>query len=123
MPSLQLPYLTHLDISWCARVSDIGVKALQSLSALSSLNINGCTLVSEAGLASLSKHTSLQYLNACNCGSGRVAITDACMAKLTALGHLTELQVKIRISLHASCRLDCLYILICICCSVPRYHH
>ncbi len=46
-----LVHLTHLDLSYCNRITDLGVKHLRQLPNLANLNLQGCSKVTNAGAA------------------------------------------------------------------------
>jgi hypothetical protein len=48
-----LTHLTDLDLSYCNRINDLGLKKLKVLVNLKSLNLQGCVKVSNAGSAHL----------------------------------------------------------------------
>jgi hypothetical protein len=50
-----LIHLTHLDLSFCNRITDVGVKTLRGLSNLQWLKLQGCPKVSNAGAARIKR--------------------------------------------------------------------
>uniref|UniRef100_A0A224L177 [histone H3]-dimethyl-L-lysine(36) demethylase n=1 Tax=Drosophila subobscura TaxID=7241 RepID=A0A224L177_DROSU len=62
-----LPYLKHLDLSSCQRITDAGVAQIgtsnTAIARLSELNLSACRLVSENALEHLSKCESLIWLD------------------------------------------------------------
>jgi len=54
MPYLaELVHLTNLDLSYCNRINDLGIKKLKSLINLRTLSLQGCVKVSNAGAVRL----------------------------------------------------------------------
>lgn len=100
--------LKRLDLSWCARITDLGVAALTPLS-LEVLGVSGCTQLSDASLRWVSVGGELRKLDV----SWNPKITD--MGVLT-LVHLPNLEVvnarfcdhvnqRVRSELHRTGRL------------------
>jgi hypothetical protein len=77
----------HLNLSWCAQLTDAGLAHLKDLGQLQGLELTGCKKVTDAGLALLAALTALEHLTLRWCA----VITDTGLARLkplTALRHL-----------------------------------
>ena len=54
--------LRYIDISYCTRVTDIGLHQLRKLRALKNLLVTGCSRVTEGGLRRLSRSVLMKSL-------------------------------------------------------------
>ncbi|XP_031487320.1 F-box protein At3g58530-like [Nymphaea colorata] len=84
--------ITHLDLSWCSRITDGALESLGAASSLQSLNLHGCSLITDWGLASLATGSSartLQKLDLSECDR----ISDIGVVFLQQLCCLEELSL------------------------------
>eukprot|EP00803_Ostreobium_quekettii_P002691 evm.model.scf_1650.1 EVM.evm.TU.scf_1650.1 scf_1650:812-3657(-) len=89
LASLELPWLSHLDLRVCTRLTDQGMQALRWLPGLRYLNLSGCCQMGNVGMRHVQLLTKLEHLNICGCP----AIGDGGLACLSALQGLTALSL------------------------------
>lgn len=82
--------LRGLDLVGCKRVTDAGLIHLQSLTTLKHLSLRWCTLVTDAGIARLKKLAALRHLDLMGCGE----VTDAALGHVRSFPRLRHLNLR-----------------------------
>eukprot|EP00191_Tetraselmis_sp_GSL018_P020126 CAMPEP_0177586400 /NCGR_PEP_ID=MMETSP0419_2-20121207/5050_1 /TAXON_ID=582737 /ORGANISM="Tetraselmis sp., Strain GSL018" /LENGTH=744 /DNA_ID=CAMNT_0019076285 /DNA_START=650 /DNA_END=2883 /DNA_ORIENTATION=+ len=91
----RLPRLRALEIPWCLKITDTGLKSLAPLRCtLSHLNLSGCQLVTEIGVSSLCCLTQLTNLTVLHLGYANPAVTDVTLGALRPLSKLESLSLS-----------------------------
>ena len=85
-----LPALTSLNLNFCYLVTDEGLRAVSSCASLRSLNLARCHKVTNVGLRELRGLTALTELNFNSCHN----VTDVGLQELTSLVALNTLHLN-----------------------------
>jgi hypothetical protein len=86
--------LTHLDLSLCDEVTDVGVRAVSTMPLLASLNLRGCDKITDEAVQAVSSMSALTSLDLGRFhGLSLSQFTDAGVLALSRLPALTHLDV------------------------------
>jgi hypothetical protein len=84
-----LPALTSLDLAYCCKATDEGMRAVSNLPTLTFLNLTGCE-VTDAGVRAVSRLPALTSLNLSHC----TKVTDEVLRAVSGLTGLTSLNLR-----------------------------